>query len=176
MNAKPVDMRKMLLTAFFLVVCASGLVAASTVSREFGSDTVLPGEDLAVTLRVSIDGDETFYIIDELVPEGWTIKEPGTGSSEHAGHLKWIVIQDAGNGDYSYILTAPATEGTTVFDGSYIIEGMLGEGKITGQSQVSVSAQMAQPQDYTLAVIAIVAIIAAATVLALFSRKNKGKK
>ena len=130
--------KKLLIITMICFILFLGVVQSSDIYRSFSSTTVAPKEDLNVTLTVDITKGETFYAIDELVPEGWAVKDAGTGSVDHAGHIKWLVIQDAENTLYNYILTAPSIEEQTTFEGTCIFEG--GNLKqIVGQSQVSVS-------------------------------------
>ena len=72
---------------------------------------------------------ETYYAIDEVIPSGITVVNPGTGNASSAGHLKWSVIQNASSTSYSYIATAN-TAGTYNFAGTYMAEGMTVEAAV----------------------------------------------
>ncbi|MDP2974057.1 MAG: hypothetical protein Q8N60_03325 [Candidatus Diapherotrites archaeon] len=152
-------MNKKAILLFAICILVTGYACASTVSRSFSSTTVQPSADLTVTLTIDITGIETFYAIDELVPSGWTVKDAGTGSAEHKGHVKWVVIQGAKNTALTYTLTAPSEPGTATFAGTCMFEGMPGEIQIAGQTQVGVGATGGST-DLVAPLIALVAIIA----------------
>ncbi len=170
--------KKIILLAIALVVLASGCFASS-VTRSF-SGSVRPGEDLTVTLTVDVGDGETFYAIDELVPEGWIVKNIGTGSAEHQGHIKWVTIEGAENTTNSYTLTAPGTAETAVFSGTYMFESMDQEAEIAGTKQANVRQAVQQPtatpapqqMDYTL-LIAVVAIVAVIVIAFIVLKKKK---
>jgi len=158
-----------LLVATFMLLLASGY--ASTVTRSISPATVQPGADVTVTLSVDVTDGATYYAIDEMPPSGWTVKDEGTGSSVHEGRLKLLVIEDAANMDYTYVLTAPSS-GTGSFSGTYMFEGDSGEISIGGASSVTVStggelgpgpAPTTAP-DYTLPIVAALVIIVIAVV------------
>lgn len=171
-------MNKKITIVFLALLLATGTCFASEITRSLSSATVSPGEDLAVTLTITITEEETFYAIDELVPEGWTIKDAGTGSAKHEGHLKWVVIQNAANTTYTYVLTAPAEEETATLAGRYQFEGMTTEANIGGTTSVTVTEKkqppitppVTPPADYTLPAIAL---IIAAIVIAIFIFYNR---
>ena len=120
-------------TATVVVVPVEGVV------RSFSSDEVVVGEDLVVTLHVNVS-DADYYAIDEFVPVGWVVKDSGTASTNHIGHLKWVVIQDAVDTTYTYSLTA-ISGGETVVFGEYMFDGMQAVEEIGGKSIVMVLAE-----------------------------------
>lgn len=170
-------MKKLFLLFALMVLIAS--CSASTISRSFNSSEIAPGADLAVALTVNVTGGETFYLIDELVPAGWTVKDAGTGSAEHQGHIKWVVIQGAENTTYSYVLTAPQQEGDAAFEGTYMFEGMAAEAQIGGQKLVNVKTPSLPPEpvgmDLTLLAAAVIVLVIVA-VAAFFLTQKKKKK
>ena len=172
------DKRKILVILALFLIMESCL--ASEITRSLSSATVAPGEDLTVTLTVTVDGDETFYAIDELVPTGWTVKDAGSGSAEHEGHIKWVIIESAENTSYTYTLTAPIGEGTTTIVGMYQFEGMAAEADITGTTSVSV-AEANQPPvtppaqtapDYTLPAIALAIAAVVIVAFVVYSKRK----
>jgi len=171
------DKKIILLVAVFVLLLGSSF--ASSVTRSFAG-SMQPGADLEVTLTVEADGGESFYAIDELVPEGWTVKDSGTGAAEHAGHIKWVVIEAAENTSYSYTLTAPSQEGIASFSGTYMFESMLQETGIAGATEVNVKAAQTPPAtqptgqgiDYITIAIAVVLIV---IVLAVAFKFGKAK-
>lgn len=155
-------MNKTIILLIAICILVAGYACASTVTRSFSSTTVQPGADLTVTLTVDITGAETFYAIDERIPttpSGWTVKDKGTGNTEHTGHVKWVEFQGAKDTTVTYTLTAPSQTGTATFPGIYMFEGMPSEAQIAGQNQVSVGATAGSP-DLLAPLIALVAIIA----------------
>ena len=151
--------KTMLIIAAMLLLLANS--HASTITRSFSNTTIQTESDLTITLTVSITAGETYYAIDETIPSGWTTSDPGTGATDQAGHLKWVVIQNAENTTYNYTLTAPAQPETTTFSGTYMFESTTQEAQISGQKQVSVGSQAPKPTtDYlTIGIAAIVALI-----------------
>ena len=92
---------------------------ASTVTRTISNLTPTTGSSLTISLAVNVQTPDTYYAIDEIVPAGWTISNPGTGDTTQAGHLKWVVITGAASTTYEYIVTVPATAtGANTFSGT----------------------------------------------------------
>ena len=155
-----------------LFIAVSMLIAgnayASTVTRSCTPATLQPGADLTVMLSVDITGNETFYVIDEIVPSGWAVKDAGTGSAEHSGHIKWVEIQGAKDTTVTYTLTASNQTGLATFAGTFMFERMETEAQIAGQSQVSVGESSAVGKETTdlvtplIALVIIIAIVAIA--------------
>jgi len=137
--------KNFLLPALFILLF--GCAFASTVTRSFSATTLGQGADLTVTLTVGITAAETYYAIDEVFPSGWTIKNAGTGSTEHSGHLKWVVTESAVNIAYTYVLTAPSQSGTANFSGIFMFEEMGSETAIGGQTQVTVASICTRDDD-----------------------------
>jgi len=165
----------LVLIAFSMVL---GCAFASTITRSVDSATVAPGADVKVTLTVDITGGETFYVIDEIFPSGWTVKDAGTGSTGQAGHLKWVVIQDAKNTTYDYVLTVPATVGTETFSGTYMFEGMASEAQIQGIQGIEfVTPSVIPPaetnMDFPMVIIAAIVMIIVIAVVAISMKKKK---
>ncbi|MDD5147887.1 MAG: hypothetical protein PHH08_00300 [Candidatus ainarchaeum sp.] len=111
---------------------------SGTVVRGLSSSMVPAGQDLVVTLKANV-GTQTFYAIDEIPPEGWTIKDAGQGSIDAQGHLKWLVLEKAATTTYTYVLTAPAEKGSFSFSGKCMFEGQAAEQQIKGATNVTVS-------------------------------------
>ncbi len=112
--------------------------APDAIMRSFSSTSIAAGSDVTVTLTISPGNGHTYYAIDEMIPRGWTVKDAGTGSTLHAGHIKWVVIQEAARTTYSYVLTSPASAGKGIFNGIYMFEGDTKEQIIKGQHIVTV--------------------------------------
>lgn len=179
------DVRKPLAFALLLLLCASA--SAGTVTRTLSSAEVEAGSDLTVTLEVRVSEGESYYGVDELIPEGWALKDAGDAATGHAGHLKWLVIQDANDSTYTYVLTAPGTQGQFSFSGNAMFEAQGSESAIGGQSTVTVTASQGQQPpllgnvsgaggrqvDWTLALSGLVIIALAALVLPYYMNRSK---
>ncbi len=114
-----------------------GVAEATSINRSLSWAPVGSGEDITVNLAVDITGNEDYYAIDELIPDGWSVKDSGGGSIVQAGHIKWVVISGAINKTYTYIITLPTIQGTTQFIGYYLFEGDDTEKLIGGQSIIT---------------------------------------
>ena len=177
-------MNNKIVLLFAIFVLFFGIACASTVSRSFSSTSVEPGADLTVTLTVEVTGNESYYAIDELVPEGWIVKDSGSGSAEHQGHIKWVAIDNAENTTNTYTLTAPNQIETAIFNGTYMFEGMGQEAEIAGAKQANVIQEIPLPvpapapheTDYTIPIVigAIIAVIIIAVVV-FEKKKTKAK-
>ena len=175
----------LILASLLLLIPA---VDASSVDRTFAKTAVAPGETVTVTLGVAITGGETFYLIDDLVPSGWTVVSSDTGDFTDPGHVKWAVIQNAVNTSYTYHVRAPETAGRYAFSGKYMFERMTAEGQIGGQQDITVIS--AQPNnnnpppstgpgtDYGVAMLSVAAFSAAAILLVAYivTKKSRGGK
>lgn len=82
-------------------------------------DKAEPGSEITVFLDVVLT-ENGYYILDETVPEGWTIVGSSKGSFEQKGHLK--IVELNGNSEkIEYKILAPAETGEYVFDGMFVI-------------------------------------------------------
>lgn len=164
---------KFVLAAFLTLLFLVHMASASTITRSFSKNSVLPGETISVTLDVAITGGETYYIIDDAVPQGWSIVNPEPGTQ--AGHFKVAVIQGAASTSYTYDVTAPQAEGPYTFSGTYMFEGMSSEGSIGGQGTISVQSAAAPKFGYESVVAPAVIAIGAVISLALYKAKYRKK-
>jgi len=146
------------------------MASASTITRTLPA-SASPGNLVSVTLDISITGGETYYIVDEMVPNGWTVADEGTGDSTDPGHVKWVVIQNARNTQYTYQARAPQTEGTYSFSGIYMFEGMKTEGTIGGQSSIAVA--QASPFSSLGSWVVVPIIMIAAVILSFVLLKSR---
>ncbi|MAH45768.1 hypothetical protein CMI37_08050 [Candidatus Pacearchaeota archaeon] len=132
-------MLKKLLMLIIAVFFVTSLVSASSIERSFSATELTPGDNLDVTLTVTVDGGESYYLIDELYPSiSWTITDSDGGDESEAGHLKWIVISGAASTTYTYSLTVPDELGEKTFSGIYAFEGGTEE-DIGGGDTITVS-------------------------------------
>ncbi|MDP1884022.1 MAG: hypothetical protein Q8L10_01520, partial [Candidatus Moranbacteria bacterium] len=125
---------------FFSVIGASS-ASASTVTRSFSNPTPTAGSTLTVSLAVDLVSPDSFYFIDEVLPIGWTIADPGTGDTAHPGHIKWIVINGATSTVYNYTVNVPADiSGIYTFSGEYGFDSNAVPVQILGETSVDVQA------------------------------------
>ena len=120
------------ITALMLLIVGLPTAIASDVSRTIPSGEQAPNTDIDITLTVTLDSGETYYSIDETIPAGLTIMDPGTGDISETGHIKWVVIQGATSTTFTY--TVQGTDGTYNINGIYQIEGMTTPDAIQGNS------------------------------------------
>jgi hypothetical protein len=114
------------------------------VGRDISSGSVPPNGQVDVTLYVTVNPGDRFFLIDEIIPEGWIIIdngglfEAGTLNASEGNHLKKAVIQTVSGTSYTYRIQAPPTTGTYAFSGTYYIEGMGGTMGIEGEAGINV--------------------------------------
>lgn len=104
----------------------------STVTRTLSSIAINPNEYLTVTLNVTIEDGESYYLVDEIIPEGLTVVDSGGGSFSQ-GRLRWAVTENAANRVYKYRLTSSIPR-DPAFSGTYMFEGMNAERSIKGDT------------------------------------------
>jgi len=121
-----------------ILIACSGIVCAQSVTRSFNSSQVYPDDPITVTLTVTV-GSADAYAIDETIPTGWSVTDPGSASTLHTGHLKWVVIGEDSNSEYdctdldscvgslsdttyTYVLQAPSSTGSTTIAGIYMFD------------------------------------------------------
>ena len=122
-----------------MLLCSVATQAfSSDVTRVIKGCPVEPGGTVEVDLVITVDEGINFYGIEEGLPEGWTVIDPGTGNTETPGQLSWLVVQDAVSTTETYILQAPDVEGTGVWQGLAQFEGDTDPRDILGDSQCEV--------------------------------------
>jgi len=163
-------------------------VQASSITRSLSSSSVNPEEMVTVTLEIKITEGETFYLIDDSVPSGWTVVSSDTGDFTDPGHVKWAVIQNAADVNYTYVAGAPKNPGTYSFSGKYMFERMKTEGSVAGQQPVDVlspapaaNSNQQQPAPgmpvYLFAgVLLLLIVLAAAAVVVVVLRRRSKKR
>ncbi len=127
-----------------LILSLISVVSAQdyTVTREIDVSSVETTGQLSVTLTIDV-GDSPkadAFVIDEVLPTGWTVEDANGGSTLHTGHLKWVVCgHTSGNPgydcseldccvttiedmEYTYILNAPNSAETSTFSGTYLFD------------------------------------------------------
>lgn len=95
----------------------------------YGSESItrrLPGSvQLGAEVEVSLEVNaksSTYYIIDEIIPDGWNVISASDGGSFiNDGHIKWAIISGVRTGKvYTYTLRADSING--VFSGTCMFE------------------------------------------------------
>ena len=99
----------------------------SNVSRSVEMD----GMNATVSLKVSIYGMETYYLIDEVIPFGCEVVDAGVFSTTEPEHLKFVKIHGAVSTTYRYTMTVPRGY-AGAFIGTYMIEGDTEENRMEG--------------------------------------------
>ena len=147
------------------------MASAASVTRSLSPTTVAPGGTVTVTLSVDVSGAGDFYAVDDIFPSGFEIISSGSGSTQHQGHWKHVVIEGATNTEYTYTLRAPSEEGTYSFssDSEYMFGGMTESVAISGQDTVTVASQSF---DSTWVIIVVVVVVVAGIFLVLKKLKR----
>ena len=125
------------LMSIFIILAVS-IVSAETITRDFSDSSVEIGDEITVTLTVDVD-TESYYAVDEIIPNGFEITDLGDGNDSEAGHIKFVIIQDAEDIIYTYKIKATAT-GDYDFTGTYMFEEDTEEQDILGDNEISVSS------------------------------------
>jgi len=110
----------------------------SILTRSFSSTSVGKGETITVSLDVVIRNGETFYVMEEYVPDGWTVIDAAGGQCSPANRLCWVVISNAEDTTYTYTVQAPTSAGSYNFDGIYMFEGFSDQATTLGETSVDV--------------------------------------
>jgi len=112
-----------LLIILFVSFFEKGAVASeSFVTREFSKTRVAPGEQVTVKLKVSVSKDDTFYAIEEHIPEGWVVIDDGDGATSEPNKLSWVEFSMGIIPGKTYTYVVQAEEGSSNFYGIYMFE------------------------------------------------------
>jgi hypothetical protein len=84
-------------------------------------DSAKPGEKITVSINVLLN-DQSYYILDEQVPDKWIITTTSKGSTEEKGHIKLVELNGQ-NSKIEYSVIAPQQPGKYTFSGTYLIDG-----------------------------------------------------
>jgi hypothetical protein len=121
----------------------------SGVIREIRPSLGHPGETITITLQAQINGNYSYYELEENVPKGWAVVNDGGGSTPDPKKLKWIVVDDlagAKGAIFTYLLK-PSIAGNYSFSGIYYIAGMPTEENINGVRSIAVQNKQADLAD-----------------------------
>jgi len=110
---------------------------SSELTRSFSSNTINMGDELIVTLSVEILNSETFYMIEDQIPSGFEILDPGTGNITSPGYIKWVEYENCQSNNYNYTLNA-TQNGSFIFQGDYAIEGFSDITTTSGETTIVV--------------------------------------
>lgn len=109
----------------------------SEITRSFSSSTLNVGEMLNVTINIYLRNSESYYILEDQIPNGFEILDSGTGNTNTPNYIKWIEYQNPQSTSYTYILNATQA-GNYTFTGEYFIEGFSSIPQIGGENMVVV--------------------------------------
>ena len=122
-------------TGFIISFSPNRIISFDTnrnANRDISVSTANPGDPVSVTIYIGVLSGDRFFLIDEVIPSGWTVTDKGSFDDSESGHLKIVVVSGASDTYYTYTLTAPSTTGTHTFSGTYQIEGMGSTANIGG--------------------------------------------
>jgi hypothetical protein len=112
----------------------------SVVSRSLSSKTIAPDEQIEITLSVDVRNKETYFVIEEYLPLGWTVISDGGGATNEENKLSWLVFGmfPVSDSNIKYTLRASSLIGEYNFEGIYQFEGMNNEANILGDTTVTI--------------------------------------
>ena len=130
MEKTGVNLFVLIITSIFMIT-SFALADTSNISRTFNQSIVNGGGNIKVTISVVIIPGN-YYLIDEIIPDGFSVIDSGGGNSSQAGHIKWAVLSNAVSINYTYMIKAPSPDTITTysFSGVYIIQGMINQEQI----------------------------------------------
>ena len=127
----------------FLIILntvSAALPDGSNVSRSFSSSNIQEGDMFTIDLDVTINGAQSYVLIDEIIPSGFTINSSGNGNISQQGHIKWAITSNVTTTIRSYSLQATSV-GSYSFSGTYFIQGMTNSDNIEGSKNMTVGSQ-----------------------------------
>lgn len=113
--------------------------AGETSSRSFAGN-VYSYTDTTISLAIN-PGTSTYYVIDEKVPSGWTVKSASDSGdyTTRAGHIYWTILSGATAKTFTYVINPNENTGTQTFTGTIGFE-FKPEGPIGGTTSVTVTS------------------------------------
>lgn len=102
-------LKKILLVLVLLLI---PLALAGTVERSFSAATVTRGETVDVTLAVTVEAGDSFYILEETFPTNWVVTANGNLDDGTAGQLKAVVMMSPVSTTYTYSVRAETASGS----------------------------------------------------------------
>jgi hypothetical protein len=132
---------------FALLAIMPGIAAAAdSVSRHLSSGSVMPGGQINVTLGVSLEPGCRFFVMDEVIPDGWSVidsgslVESGKINASESRHLKIVEFNGATDTSYTYQVRAPVSVGTYSFSGVFVVDDMGSYDPISGDKKINVGS------------------------------------
>jgi len=123
---------------FLCIFFCVGFISAGSAIREL-PDNVDSGQNVFIFLSINLE-NESFYVIDEVIPSGWEIIDNGGADTSEANHLKWVIIQDAEDVVYNYTLRVPENiSGQYNFSGTCMFENDIEEQNVNGDISIIVN-------------------------------------
>jgi hypothetical protein len=160
---------------FLLVVLFCSFVFSSSVVRDFPT-VVSPNQEFKVSLAVSVSAEDTFYGIEEWLPDGFVVVNPDGGDISLKYQIKWLNINAIpGEGAIIYTLRAPSTPGKYVFDGQSMFETQEAPVRTGGDSEIVVSEEPLYSMIFYSTLIILV-IVVTLYILLYRGRMREGKR
>jgi hypothetical protein len=126
----------LLIVTLGLVLLQYFLFEAGTggVERIFEKESVSPGETIKIELDIRLSEDQTYYFIEETVPEEFIVLNDIANKNK----IRLAKIQNAESNIFSYEVKAPEEKGTYIFSGEYGMELINGTKNIEGATSIIV--------------------------------------
>ena len=133
-----------------VTVSSTGIVLPPTATRDISKQTVAFGESFTVTVVVNANQEVYAPILDEDVPEGWTVTEVDNGGASYKpSEVKWLWVGKLSQGEtktvvYEVTVPADAEEGTYYITGNISAYGTECAA-VNGESEVRVVEKSLSP-------------------------------
>lgn len=97
-----------------------GACYPGSVARDFGLSIIQANGTMNVSIIVTVS-NEDFYVIEEFVPVGWSIINPGIGDNSIPRRVTWVEFTNVQDVEYQYRVQAPLVTGSYSFSGFYTL-------------------------------------------------------
>lgn len=142
-GCKPGDRKKCYVVSAIVLVIFATLIffqfygdffGLGGVERSFDKDVVAPGERIEVSLNIRLNEDQTYYLLEESIPEGFVV----LGDVAKDNKVRLVEIQNAESNVFTYSVEAPSERGVYTFYGEYGMEFINGTRDIAGANEIRV--------------------------------------
>ncbi|MFH1751995.1 MAG: hypothetical protein ABH821_03610 [archaeon] len=183
--------KKLIVLSLLVIFLAQLSFAEITVERTI-NDTVLAGEDIEITLNVTITDEElSSIIVTEDLPNGWVLVDSSPTASPFEEKNKWLLYGSTiadGSVEITYSLTAPENftdsqivTGTWItikeaglIEGDGLIVAAEPEEPVVTPPQTNMPDDSKDTTDYTMyGIIAVIIIVIIAVVGFMLKKKKK---
>jgi len=129
-----------IITVLFFIPALGDSALTSSVTRSLSSNSVTTGSTITVRLTITNAQNDNFILIEDIIPDGFTITDYGGSSSTQSGVLRWADISTpVANRTLSYTVQAPSSSGVYLFSGQYLSENMANTAVTGGEDTISVT-------------------------------------